>query len=415
MKRLKTKKKVKIIFCCVILVVLAIAGFTMYYINLKKYDKYIKYEEPMNMYGFSSLYNNESPKSNENISYIEAVKIVIAAAYNNETSVKALNEEHTTTEEWTDFAKALNILPKEDVNYNNLTLVDAIYLISEAKNNLLSLDIESSVKPEFSDYDKYERKQKYCIMDLVSSEIIENSKDKLDGNRKLKKGEFNELIVKFVEKFALTVTGANLRDEEKQPENASEYPYTIEEVDKEIYEQAYTTENKDDFILPIDLYKYEKGNYDEIVNTCQNYYNSLLNVDYRNINKEDFIKKIEGLVIFEVDEEAVQKYVDYIKNNKIVVSGSATVQLPIIYSDGINVRVRTKLDFKVESPNNVFDNVLYLDDQHSSILRYKPNNTIYIDAMMGYVIGSDKLYNKSRVVYSMILDKYKDNIENIGK
>ena len=405
--------KNKVIFLSLIVVIILLMLGVIIFFSNNKYKVYEKYEETMDMYDFSKLYNNKSPKSSEYVSDIEAIKIIIAASYNNKRNVFSLTDELTTDEMWYEYAKNLNILD-ESYKFNankKVTLVEVIKYLSDSKNAILNTDINSSEKPTFSDYKKYNKKQQYSILDLVSCGILNNSTTSLDGNKKIRKGELNELIINFVEKYTLLSSDATLlKSETERPSNANDYPYLLEDVDKEIYEQPYFKEDEEYFILPKDLYKVEKDNYNKISKTCENYFNSLLNINYTTITKDNFINAIKPYVIGEIDENKVQEYINYVIANKVILSGNATVQLPIIYNDGIDLRVRIKLTFSILQSDTKED-LLYLDKDYYSKLVYKEQNTIYIDAKLGYAINSNKIYNYQNPVYNMILKDYSEGIE----
>lgn len=418
MKKLQLKKKNKVILVIAIFIIVVSIFLIYYFIDVNKYKKYEQYEQVMDMYGFSRLYNNQSARSNEFVTNVEALKILIAASLNNTQNVQSLVDQFPTDKEWYQYAKNVNIV-YEDIEENDLNkkilYIKVIKEMSDCKLYLLNGEIASNIKPTFSDYNKYKQNDKYSIIDLVSSEIINNATDKLDGNRKIRKGEFNELIINFVKKYTLLNGEETLvEDESKKPENANDYPYIIENVDNEVYEQAYNVNDEGNFMTPKVLYTLEKGNYETITKTCEDYYNYLLNVNYETINKDEFIKNIKDLLISAPDENVVNEYINYVKNNKISLSGTAKVQIPIIYLDGVNMRVRIKLDFKVNNANTK-ENLLYYDSKYSNKIIYQDYNTIYIDAILGYVIDSDNVYNKTNTIYQMITQEYKDKLQIIGK
>lgn len=418
MKKIQLKKKNKVILIIAIFIIVVSIFLIYYFIDVNKYKKYEQYEQVMDMYGFSRLYNNETAKSNEFVTNVEALKILIAASLNNTQNVQSLVAQFSNDKDWYQYAKNMNIV-YEDIEENDLNkkikYIEVIKEMSDCKLYLLNGEIASNIKPTYSDYNEYKQNDKYSIIDLVSSEIINNTTDKLDGNRKIRKGEFNELIINFVKKYTLLQANENLvEDESKKPENSEDYPYIIEDVDKAIYEQAYNVNDESNFMTPKVLYTLEKGNYETITKTCEDYYNYLLNVDYETINKDEFIKNIKDLLISAPDENVVEEYINYVKNNKISLSGTAKVQIPIIYLDGVNMRVRIKLDFKVNNANTK-ENLLYYDSKYSNKIIYQDYNTIYIDAILGYVIDSDNVYNKTNTIYQMITQEYKDKLQIIGK
>ena len=64
--------------------------------------------------------------------------------------------------------------------------------------------------------------------------------------------------------------------------------------------------------------------------------------------------------MYMVTEEEIVKYVEYVKTNQIQITGEAQVQNPIIYFDGDNFRVRTKISYDIQNAIN-HENVLFKD------------------------------------------------------
>ena len=84
-----------------------------------------------------------------------------------------------------------------------------------------------------------------------------------------------------------------------------------------------------------------KPYYEQIISKVENYYNTILNIDYTTIETEKFKDTIKNLTISAVTADDYAEYVNYVKTNQIKISGTAKAQEPIIYFDGFHYRLRT--------------------------------------------------------------------------
>lgn len=412
MKNKKIVRLLLVLFCVMILIVIGI----FIYFNFFKEIKNSEFEEKINIYGLNKIYNNQSSKPNENVTKIEAIKLVIAATNNtlNFDSV-TLGYEGNEEEKILQYAYKSGIVSIEEVNKNNCKskakIIDLIKYISRAKYYILKKDYLEMDNILLKDYDKYNEEEKIYISDLLAKEIIENNDYKLNANSNLKKHLCNKYIVNYINKMNLLFSSDNLVTEsDKLPENANEYPYIISGVEKEVYEQNYIIDNKDNFLNPSEFYTYRKDYYDLTIKRAEEYYNAILNVSYETINYNDMYNKLESLVTGKVNEKQLKDYIEYVKNNKIVIEGTAKAQVPCIYNDGGSCRIRMLLNFDIKNSLTRSD-ILYMDLSTNSKKNYGKNNyNIYIDAVMGYVLGSEQVYVTQKSVSSMLLDMSKDEI-----
>lgn len=412
MKNKKIVRLLLVLFCVMILIVIGI----FIYFNFFKEIKNSEFEEKINIYGLNKIYNNQSSKPNENVTKIEAIKLVIAATNNtlNFDSV-TLGYEGNEEEKILQYAYKSGIVSTEEVDKNNCKskakIIDLIKYISRAKYYILKKDYLEMDNILLKDYEKYNEEEKIYISDLLAKEIIENNDYKLNANSNLKKHLCNKYIVNYINKMNLLFSSDNLVTEsDKLPENANEYPYIISGVEKEVYEQNYIIDNKDNFLNPSEFYTYRKDYYDLTIKRAEEYYNAILNVSYETINYNDMYNKLESLVTGKVNEKQLKDYIEYVKNNKIVIEGTAKAQVPCIYNDGGSCRIRMLLNFDIKNSLTRSD-ILYMDLSTNSKKNYGKNNyNIYIDAVMGYVLGSEQVYVTQKSVSSMLLDMSKDEI-----
>ena len=109
----------------------------------------------------------------------------------------------------------------------------------------------------------------------------------------------------------------------------------------------------------------------------------------------------------------LNEYVEYVKQNNIKLTGTAQAQLPCIYFDGENYRVRMKIEMKVESSNT--DTNLLFNDALSGNIEYKEKEyTLYADIIMAKIENSDTLFVKEGTIETMLV-KNESDIVNAGE
>lgn len=142
------------------------------------------------------------------------------------------------------------------------------------------------------------------------------------------------------------------------PKNAGIFPYVVEGVPNWVYEQINMTNvalisETGVSSNPKQLYSGEKENdsmdYDKMVNILNNYFDKILNIDYRTFNEKDFVdfavktyhpngypKNWDGVTDV---ESAARVYAKYIKDNKMVVSGEFQVLPEMFWENNMDTHV----------------------------------------------------------------------------
>lgn len=391
----KVNKKKIILIVVAIIVIVAVSILLYVLIQNKKYAKYEPYEETMHTYAFDIMYDNQSAATREKVTKSEAIKMVIAATLNI-TDIPGYIDTNTFPNEiWVKFAVANEIIEENEINKDNandtVTYIEFISYLEKAKVKLLEQELKTSVDLLFKDKDDYGVDKQTYLQDLVNSEVLENKKVKLKGNKKIFKGQVNELITKYAEKNnTITLEGDKINiNPEKIPSNADMYPYTLSNVDKEVYEKPFQegeytlyTEN------PKDCYINYKEEYLTMKKMIEQYFNIILNIDYTTVSAEKLYEDLSYLTAGDIDNEILDQYVSYVKTNKIKLNGQAKTQMPIVYYDGVDYRVRTKINLNVEQANtdkNLLLNSFMNEDEY----QYKiGNNEILIDAKLEIFIES---------------------------
>lgn len=397
------RKHWMILVVALLIIVLAVFG-TLYVIQ-RQYDKYKPYEQKMYQYGFDLLYDNKSAKTTEKVTMSEAVKLIVGMVLNtNDISSMSDTQEKYSNATWVEYARAKNIVGTNsvDVTANNankrITLAEAILLLDNAKIEILGKKINTSVTPQFLDYNTaYSIEQKKAIADLVVSNVLENGSYRLKGQRKIVKGELNKLIIDFAEKFnTMTMDGNKLNiNPEKTPDNSNLYPYILSNVSKDVYEKPFTYDMKNNVLEPIESYRRFKDNYIQMVEYVESYYNYILNIDASTINVDEFYQFMKEYTSNKPSKELVEYYVNYVKEHQIKITGSAKAQMPIVYYNGVDFVVRTKLEFTIESSNTKED-IIFYDWDNELIQEYEINKKYskLIDAKAGLLDGTDAIKAK---------------------
>lgn len=417
-KLVKSRITIIVIIAIVLLIGLAIFGIISL-VNYNKYKPYRKFEETMKDYGFDKVYNNESPKTGDSITKSEAIKMVLSATFNTSDIsgfAKEPDEENNYENAmWVEYAKFSGIIGDSDITKDNAkdkaTYIEVIRYLSNAKTKILKKELDSKDDLKVKDLDKYKPDEQIAIEDMIANEIITVNTKKIKGNSHIFKGQMNELISNFVVKYnTITVNGEKINiNEDKMPSNKDKYPYTLSSVDKSIYEKEFYVDDEDNFRSPKDLYTTKKEYYNQIQEIAEGYYNTILNIDYNTINYEDMKDNLLQYVLYGTD--GLEEYVNYVKNNKIIIQGKSTVMFPAIYFDGLEYNVRIKLEFEIKN-SDTRDNLLYMDPINNDSIKVKYSNntyTVYIDTKMTNSFdGSDALYNDNMTIVDLLIDGQKD-------
>ena len=411
----KEKKRLLVIVISVIILISIIIGVILS-VRASKYKPYKSFEEEMNVYGFTNSYNNKRAKSSDKVTKSEAIKLVLSTVLNtNNISgfAKDIDDPYENSM-WVEYAKYLGIIGDTDITKDNAKdralYIDVIRYFANAKVKLLDKELASNNNIKIKDILKYKPDEQVAIEDMISNEVITVNTKKISGKRSLFKGKLNELCVNFALKYntiTLNYDKVNI-NEDKMPSNKSDYPYTLSNVDKDVYEKEFDVDDKSSFKTPKELYSIKKEYYSQIEEIAEGYFNTILNINYNSIDYDKLSSKIFEYSLY--GTEGLKEYVEYVKENKIIIEGNSKVMFPAVYFDGVQYVVRMKLDFKIKNALTK-DDVLYIDLVESSNsgknIHYDEDSyTIYIDAKMGDTLGgSDAIYINSMPVINLILDK----------
>ncbi|WP_162463321.1 stalk domain-containing protein [Paenibacillus psychroresistens] len=129
-------------------------------------------------------------------------------------------------------------------------------------------------------------------------------------------------------------------------------------------------------------------------NQIRDYYLAALNVDYRTIDENTFVKAIVKEMTFQNDdssitEAAMRSYVKFVKKNHIVIIGYADPEMYLTRYESAKVVVRTHFKFKVVSSDNVTEALL--DSYDPSIT----SETFKVDLGKWYDGYADVLFHRT--------------------
>ncbi len=395
----KGNKKV-VIAVLAMIVVLIVAGL-LYWNHVKKYqEKYEPYAKKMEAFGFNERYNDAKTNAYKSVRKGEAVALVLSAVYNTnditEIGYNPLFEDKNSA--WVRYAEVEGVIKeasitKENVN-KKVTMLEVITYLGKCKELFLDKKLDTSVELNLKGTKKLSKEQIDCLKDAVKMGVIEN-KGFFNANKKIKRGEFNKIVMDYMmtnlKNFDLGVEVEN--DKALYPSNANDYTYIAKGIDKSIYEIPFKQVPGMKIQKPNEVYSIFKNISTLTKDSVKSYFDLLLNVDYKTINSDELKAKYKELMQFFPNIESVDAYVEYVKQNKLVIKGNANPLWPIIYYDGDVYRLRTEVNFEIVS-GNTNENVLLGDALEENKTTYEANNSFIVDVPLEYGISSHKLYSK---------------------
>lgn len=192
------------------------------------------------------------------------------------------------------------------------------------------------------------------------------------------------------------------------PKNAEMYPYIVSGIDNNIYEIPNFVSDSSDSYGPIKAYERYFEEYASMGNMISSAYNEMLNIDYETISQDYFRNSIYYALWYRSVEYQLTDYIDYVKKNKIKIEGKATPLFPIVYYDGYQLRVRTKIEYTILSSDTKIDLIFGDRNGNPGASRefYAPteyvslHKTMYVDIPFGFALD----YQENKLV--LRLDDY---------
>ena len=371
---------------------------------------YLRYEDKMKTFGFEKLYINKSANPSQPVTKAESLKLAIAVVFNTD-DISGMAAPHNEYENatWVEFAKFHGIT-NENINISNYSekakYIDVISYFEKSKLKFLKTQPVKDTVVNLKDISNYSQEEQAAVRDMIANEIISLPSNTLNGNNDISKGQLNELVVNFAEKYntiALKGDTINL-DPQKMPSNSDQYPYILSNVDKAIYEIPLVANFPPDAYTSKEMYQYKKELYPQIKSDTEGFFNYILNIDYMTITEENLREKLKLYLINPPNENTIVAYVKHVKDNEIVIEGNSRLIVPVIYSDGMTYRARVQLTFQIKH-SNTRENLLYLDFREGKKIYTKINYDFLADYSLSDKLGGTNMYLNEFELYKAILDK----------
>lgn len=422
-------RKYLVRYCCIVLgLIAAITIATICVKNVVISSKYKYYKEKMEWFGFDALYNSSDISSYDKVKTSEVPKMVLGVLTNKTkiTYARGIMEslkgeeyvsDKTDDKLWYDYFDIIGYkLYNEERFEKRANKAQAAIAIVQILERSFGVNIEITDTVNEKIAKNFDEEELELINKALSIGLIKNSESDVLSNS-LNKGELNKMLIDTLETYSTIYYNnynnqdgniANIvTEEESLPSNAEKYPYVVDNASKEIYEIETSLMNTQISTTPKKVYEIYGEKYKDTAQNIQRYFEYILNVDYKTIDAAEFLDNINELVVYDLTtevlgekeyEQDVQKYVEYVKENKIVLKGKATPLLPIIYSDGLLHYLRTKIEFDIVN-SDTDENLLFWDEN----TKYLSNSIlVYVDVPV-----SPTYYSKAfRVFNSMSLMNY---------
>ncbi len=169
----------------------------------------------------------------------------------------------------------------------------------------------------------------------------------------------------------------SIREGTNTPSNASDYPFTLNEIPNNIYEMPFIVKEEADANIPVEHYitslKHMQG-YDY---KFTKYVENIFNVDYKSISYSTFHKSVTDSITLAASQYTTNEYVDYVKQNQIVLEASTKPIIPVVYYDGLYTRIRAEVTVNVINSNTDL-NLLFGDLMIADDVKYVGNTITFI-------------------------------------
>lgn len=208
-------------------------------------------------------------------------------------------------------------------------------------------------------------------------------------------------------------------DESKLPYNYNDYPFIIKGIPKEVYEKPLAvTDEKVGVLTPREGYTKYRNYECRTKETAATYFDTVLNVDYRTINVDEFASKVNGNAWPFGD--MAREYAQYVIDNKIILKGKGYIVPGTMHIVEPYTMARVVIQFEIISADKRV-NLLYGDANYANkygerldVEYTKDKYTITYDTAMGSVpiMGNfSKIYEYRIYPRPIISDYYFDRYD----
>ncbi len=383
---MKAKKIIPILITLVLIIVVVIGiSYGLKYTRKNSYlKKYKEYSNTIQENGLDKYYSSKDANAYEYVTYAEAVGLCVYAntkffriedlGYSekinvlNAASVDYINEKGIKT----------NLELTEENANKYIPRIEVINILGQMKEKILEKSLnKDKVTLTITKAHKLDEKRLEYLKDAVKTGVLEN-KGSVDETSYIRRGELNRIILTYlnVENPIGSEFGEVVTDKEKLPANADKYPFILADVEKEVYEIEQVGADSEGGYTPANLYKISKDSINTSVPKIEGFTNLLLNVDYKTIDADELISKYNETMQYDVEEEKLREYVEYVKKHKLVLKGTTKVIIPCLYYNGFTYRIRQKVTLEILE-GDTKTNILFGDTEEST---YKDKGTYIVDS-----------------------------------
>lgn len=261
------------------------------------------------------------------------------------------------------------IISKKDLVLLFMSIAEGHFRVYSQTKTTLNLDVTDGLTEE----------ELHLFTSAVSLGLIENTVEDFTQST-ITQAEFEKMIVQFALKFStVIIQNAGLKGNERinlvtnnslLPSNYELFPYITDITPKEFYESFELSEGEfnystHEYYTPKSKYQPKAVNYYRSAEILTDFFDVVLNVDYRTIDTESFIEALNpymsydlnlessGEYVYKESREAIENYVKYVKENKIILSGKGTPDFSLIFKVACKIEVKV-INSEIENPKLLF-------------------------------------------------------------
>ncbi len=386
---------------------------------------YSKYDEVQNFmkYAFPFKQHYDYANDYELVTYEDIHKV----SYYMMSKNKIVYNSGETKTIFDNMGKSVLLEKRSKENY--YTIMDLLHILLdlEESSGLSGRGYKSvyseNVKINYSNSNEFTEEQQIVFKSFLGSNInnlLEDNNMYFPLNIPVTKYIFNYFIMNMYYSYWSYDLSGILRDFEgvipqieidsaKLPYNYYEYPYIIQGVPKQLYEQPYFNYNSD--YTPLECYgQFAAEMTDLSWSSYMSYYNTILNVDYRTIDKQTFKSGISWITAY-VSDEDIDEYIQYVKDNEIILEGQGIIIPGTQLLQKGFWHAKAIVKFKVVSAKNM-ENLLFGDlygslEQNVQYTQkeYELYPVVQIATIPYYIEG--KIINYYKIMYQTLLEGIK--------
>ena len=360
--------------------------------------KYSKYTSKVEAMGVNKLYMDGRASDYKNVKNGEAVAMLIEACLNIQ-DIAVYGYDITGDkkyEGYLEFAKFKGLVPDAMISNEDLTKdiskLELLRLVGRLKTEVLKKELsKDEIRLTVNKAHKLEELELAYLKDAVINNVYDNSGSIAEG-KEIKRGEFNKALCELTVSCSTITNGTGdvETDPAKLPSNSDVYAFILKDRKKEVYEKPFAVASQEEYESPSELFQFLKVSNPKTMKRIEKYMNTLINVDYQTITVDSFKEAVESTLLYARNSEEIEKYVEYVKANKIKLEGKVVTYMPCIYNDGNEYRIRLEVTLNVKE-GNTLENVL-LGDVRGEKTTYQKQSTFVVDYPVENKPMSKELY-----------------------